>query len=83
MPVLLYDSETMIGRKKERSKIRAVKIGNLTGLLGIRKIDSVPNARIRALCGVAKGVDESVLRWFGHIERMEKDRIAKRLWVVA
>ena len=46
---------------------------DLRGLL-----DRVPNARIRVLCGVAKRVDESVLRWFGHIERMENDRIFKR-----
>ena len=26
-------------------------------------------------------VDEDVLRWFGHVERMEKDRIAKRVYV--
>ena len=24
-------------------------------------------------------IDESVLRWFGHVERMERDRIAKSL----
>ena len=33
------------------------------------------------LCVVAEGVDESVLRWVGHIERMENDRIAKRVYV--
>ena len=35
------------------------------------------------LCVVAKGVDERiderVLRWLGHIERMENERIAKRI----
>ena len=45
----------------------------------------VPNARIRELCGVTKGVDErineGVLRWFGHVERMEKDRIAKTVYI--
>ena len=34
--------------------------------------------RIRELCGVAKGEDESVLRWFGHMEKMENDRITKK-----
>ena len=27
-------------------------------------------------------IDEGVLRWFGHVERMENDRIAKRIYVV-
>ena len=30
---------------------------NLKGLLGIRRVDRVPNARIRELYGVTKGVD--------------------------
>ena len=37
----------------------------LRGLLGIRRMDKVPSAQIRQLCGVRKGVekkiDESVL----------------------
>ena len=45
----------------------------------------VPNARIRVLCGLKKGLaermDEGVLRWFGHVERMERDRVAKRVYV--
>ena len=45
----------------------------------------MPTAQIRELCGVMKGVeeriDESVLRWFNHFEKMENDRIAKRIYV--
>ena len=41
-------------------------------------MDRVPNARIRELCKVKKGVDE---RWFTHEERMENNRIAKRVYV--
>ena len=33
---------------------------NLRGLLGIRRVDRVPNARIRELCGVKKGLDERI-----------------------
>ena len=58
---------------------------NLRGLLGIRRMDRVPNARIRELCGVKKGlderIDEGVLRWFGHGERMKMDMIAKRVYL--
>ena len=62
-----------------------MQMDNLSGLLGIRRMDGIPSARIRELCEVAKGVgeriDESVLRWFGHIERMENNRISKRVYI--
>ena len=60
MPVLTYNSETMIWREKERSMIRDVQMDNLRGLLGIRGMDKFPNAPIRQLCGVTKGVDEKI-----------------------
>ena len=31
--------------------------------------------------GVDERIDESVLRWFGHVERMENGSIAKRVYV--
>ena len=53
--------------------------------LGIKRKGRVSNARIREFCGVAKGIDEwsdeSVLCCFGNIERMEKNSIAKRVYV--
>ena len=65
--------------------IRYVQMNNLRGLLDIKRMDRVQNVRIRELCMVVKGVgeriDESILRRFGHIERMENDRIAKRVYV--
>ena len=45
-------------------------------MLGIRRRDRVQNAWIREMCGVKKSlyekIDEGVLRWFGHVERMER-----------
>ena len=53
-------------------------MNNLRGLMGIRRMDRIPNARIREICGVRKGlderIDEGVLQWFGHVERMESKR---------
>ena len=67
----------MICNEKERSIVRAVQMNIFRGLLGIRRMDKVPNARIRQLCGGTKGVDENidevVLRWLGHVERREND----------
>ena len=31
--------------------------------------------------GAEERIDEGVLRWFGNVERMENDRIAKRVYV--
>ena len=53
VPVLRYDSQIMLWKEKERSRIRAVHMENLRGLLGIMRMDRVPNARIRELRGVA------------------------------
>ena len=69
----MYSSETMIWREKGRSRIKVVQMDIIRGLLGIKRMYRVTNARIRELCGVAKWlderIDESVLHWFGHIER--------------
>ena len=58
---------------------------NLRGLLGIRRVDKVPNTWIRQLCGVMKGIDEKidegVLQWFGHVESIENDWIAKKVYI--
>ena len=33
------------------------------------------------MIGVRKKIDEVVLRWFGHVERVENDMIAKRVYL--
>ena len=85
MLVLMYSSETMIWKEKEKYRIRSVQMDNLRRLLNIRRMDKVPNVWIIEFCGVTKGVDErideGVLRCFGHVERMENDRISNRVFV--
>ena len=31
--------------------------------------------------GLDERIDEGVLRWFGHVERMKRDRVTKRVYV--
>ena len=56
----------------------------LRSVLGVRKIDKIRNKFIRIACGVEKGINErineSVLRWFGHVERMDDSRMVKRMY---
>ena len=83
VPAIMYGSETMLWKGKERSRVRGVQMDNLRGLLGISRMDRVLNTRIRELCEVRKGldkrVDEDVLCWFGHVERMEMDKSLREL----
>ena len=92
VPVLMYGSETMLWKEKDRSKITAVQMNNLRGLLGIRKMDRVPKARIRELCGVTKDLDKRIdegglamrrgLRWTGLIrESMLESVLVLAQWV--
>ena len=58
VPILMYRSETTLW--KEKSRIRALQMDNLRGLLGIRRMDRIPNVWIRELCGVKTGIDERI-----------------------
>ena len=55
----------------------------LRNICGLRRIDRVLNVEIRRRCGknvsVSQKFDQGVLRWFGHVERMRDERIAKRV----
>src|SRR5678816_1405496 len=57
---------------------------NLWGVLDVRRIDKMRNERIRELHGVKKGVNErineSTLRWFGHVERMDDSWLVKQMY---
>ena len=60
VPLLMYGSEAMLWKEKARSKVRAALMDNLGGLLGIRRMNRVPNALIRELCRVRKDLDERI-----------------------
>src|SRR5678816_1585400 len=79
-----YSSETMVWNKKYRSKVQCVQMDNLRGMLGVKRIDKMRNERFRKLCGVKKGVNErineSTLRWFGHMKRMNDSRLVKWMY---
>ena len=60
---------------KEKEKAKAVQTDKLRGLLGIRRMDRVPDAWIRIMFGLTKSIDEMtyicILQWFSHVVRME------------
>ena len=44
VPPLIYDSDTMIWKEKESSRIRTLHMDSLRGFLGIMRMDNVQNA---------------------------------------
>ena len=52
------------GREKERPRIRAMKMNNIRGLLGVRRLYRIPNARVRELCSVKKRLDKRIGEMF-------------------
>ena len=59
-------------------------MNRLRNICGLRRIDRAPNVEIRRRCGknvsVGQRIDQGLLRWFGHVERMGDERLAKRVY---
>ena len=55
----------------------------LRSLTGVSRLDRIRNEVVRARTGVrrelAARVDMNVLRWFGHVERMDNERLLKKV----
>ena len=55
----------------------------LRSLVGVSRIDRVKNEEVRRRAGIerelASGAHQRVLRWFGHVERMNEYRMARRV----
>ena len=83
-PSLLYGCEVWSLKVRDRKRIEAVEMECLRNICGVRRVDRVSNVEVRRRCGknvsVGQRMDQGVLRWFGHVERMGDDRMAKRVY---
>ena len=83
-PSLLYGSEVWVLNKRERKKMQAVEMSCLRNICGTRRNDRVRNEEIRRRCGnkvsIEQKMDQSILRWFGHVERMGNERMVRRVY---
>ena len=52
-------------------------------LVGVSRMDRVRNEEVRSRAGIerefASRADQRVLRWFGHVEKMDEYRMARRV----
>ena len=71
IPTALYGEEACA----ERMKVNVLEMKCLRSLVGVSRMDRVRNDELRRRAGIerelASRADQRVLRWFGHVERME------------
>ena len=83
VPTVTYGSESWGLKGRERQRLNVFEMRCLRSMVGVSRIDRVRNEVVRERTGVVKElaarVDMNVLRWFGHVERMEDERLLKRV----
>ena len=83
VPTALYGSETWSMGVAEKRKLNVMEMKCLRSMCGVTRMDRVRNEEVRRRTGVRKELsgraEQSVLRWFGHMERMDEDRMVKKI----
>ena len=63
-------------RSAERRKVKVLEMKCLRSLVGVSRMDRVGNGEVRRRAGIemelACRADRRVLRWFGHVERIDE-----------
>ena len=83
VPMALYGAEAWGMRSAERRKVNVLELKCLRNLVGVSRMDRVRNEEVRRRAGIerelASRADQRVLRWFGHVERMDEYHMASRV----
>ena len=70
-------------RSAERRKANVLEMRGLRSVVGVSRMDRVRNEEVRRRAGIerelASRADQRVLRWFGHVERTDEYRMARRV----
>ena len=81
VPTVMYGSESWGMKVTERQKLNVFEMKCLRSMTCVSRLDRVRNEVVRARTGVRREfrVDVNVLRWFGHVERMDNERLLKKV----
>ena len=77
VPTVMYGSESWGMKVNERQKLNVFEMKYLRSMTGVSRLDRVRNEVVRR--ELAARVDMNVLRWFGHVERMDNERLLKKV----
>ena len=80
---LMYGSGSWGMKVTERQKLNVFEMTCLSSMTSVSRLDRVRNEVVRARTGVrrelAARIDMNVLRWFGHVERMDNERLLRKV----
>ena len=78
----MYGAETWAVKKAQKNKLDVAEMRMLRWMSGVTKLDRIRNERIRGTTKVgeiSKKVQESRLKWYGHVLRREYEYVGKRV----
>ena len=81
-PAMVYGAETWEVKKAHEKKLDVAEMRMLRWMSGVTKMDRIRNESIRGTTKVgeiSKKVQESRLKWYGHVSRREDEYVGKRV----
>ena len=81
-PAMMYGAETWAVKKAQEKKLDVAEMRMFRWMSGVSKLDRIRNERIRGTTKVgeiSKKVQESRLKWYGHVLRREDECAGKRV----
>ena len=79
---MMYGAETWAMQKAQEKKLAVAEMRMLRWMSGVTKLDRIRNERIRGTTKVgeiSKKMQESRLKWYGHVLRREDECVGKRV----
>ena len=79
-PILIYGAECWALTTKTSSRLQAAEMKVLRSIRGVTRMDRLKIDQIRIDLSVKpllREIDEKKLRWYGHVKRMNEERLAK------
>ena len=81
-PAMMYGAETWAVKKAQEKKLNVAEMRMLIWMSGVTRLDRIRNEIIRGTTEVgeiSKKVQESRLKWYGHVLRRKDEYVGKRV----
>src|SRR5215469_4432105 len=83
IPKVMYESKVWGLKAKEKYSLEFFEMKGLRSMCGILLRGRIRNERIRERCGWDRSLisryEQSILKWYGHVMRMNEDRLMKKV----